>query len=63
MCRFASNALLLALALALAAGCGDRTPEASFVSEAVAAPANGPDYGWRTGISPAAGDGAVAEYY
>ena len=64
MCRFASSPLLLALVLA-AAGCGDSTPrEASFVSQAHAAPpANAPDYGWRTEMSPTAGDAAAPEYY
>ena len=63
MCRFASSALLLALILA-AAGCGDSTPrEASFVPEAVAAPIKAPDYGWKTDMSPTAGDAAAPEYY
>lgn len=64
MCRFASSALLLALILT-AAGCGDSTSrQASFVSQAHAAPlASAPDYGWRTDMSPTAGDAAAPEYY
>ena len=37
--------------------------DASFVSEAMASPANAPDYGWRTNASPnAVAEGAVKEY-
>ena len=62
MFRFVSSAVLLPLILA-AAGCGEGVPDTKFVSEAVAAPVNAPDYGWRTEMSPKAGDGAVTEYY
>lgn len=62
MFRLVSRAVLLVLIVA-AAGCGEGTAPTPFVSEAVAAPATAPDYGWRTNMSPNAGEGAVTEYY
>jgi hypothetical protein len=62
MFRLACSALFLAVVVS-AAGCGEGTPETRFVSEAVAAPAQGPDYGWRTNAEPAGGDATVQEYY
>jgi hypothetical protein len=60
MTRILSLALL-ALTLSACTEDGRETP--SFISEAVAAPINSPDYGWRTLLSPTAvEDGAVKDY-
>ena len=61
MFRFTTSALILAAILS-AAGCGDAVPDTSFVSEAVAAPSQAPDYGWRTPMAPEADSGTVTQY-
>lgn len=61
MLRLTTSVLALAAILS-AAACGDAVPEARFVSEAVAAPAqSGPDYGWKTQAQPTE-DGEVMSY-
>ena len=63
MFRFTASALLASVILS-AAGCGDATPpEATLVSQAVAAPANSaPDKGWQSSVSPTAVEDTVVEY-
>jgi hypothetical protein len=55
---------IAALAAILLSACGEDGRERSFIPEAMAAPAgNGPDYGWRTDMSPnAVQDGTVKDY-
>jgi hypothetical protein len=54
--------LLLVAAALFVTACHEATPDTPFVSEAIAAPAQAPDYGWRTSIDPNARDGAVMDY-
>ena len=61
MFRFASSAVLLAVILA-AAGCDSTPPDATLVSQAVAAPANKQDKGWQSSVSPTAVEDTVKEY-
>ena len=66
MFRFTASALLLALNLA-SPGCGDATPpDATLVSQAIAAPteapANRPEKGWQSSVSPTAVEDTVVEY-
>jgi hypothetical protein len=65
MFRFTASALLLAVIVA-AAGCDSTPPEATLVSQALAAPAstpaNTPDKGWQSSVSPTAVDDTVSEY-
>lgn len=62
MARTICSAILLSM-LACAAGCGPTSSDTPFISEATAAPARpAADYGWRTDMSPTAGDGDVANF-
>lgn len=61
MFRSASSALVISVVLS-AAGCDRTPPEALFVSEVVAAPANAPAKGWQSSVSPTAVDDTVVEY-
>jgi hypothetical protein len=61
MFRFIGIASLAAVFLV---ACSEDGKEASFMSEAVAAPAaKAPDYGWRTDMAPdAVQEGTVKDY-
>ena len=66
MFRFTASALLQALILS-SAGCGDATPpDATFVSQAIAAPVEAPSYvpakGYQSSVSPTAVEDTVVEY-
>lgn len=65
MFRFTASALLLAINLA-SAGCGDATPpDAAFVSQAIAAPADSPSYapkGYQSSVSPTAVEDKMFDY-
>ena len=66
MFRFSASALLLAINLA-SAGCGDATPpDATLVSQAIAAPAEAPANtsrkGYQSSVSPTAVEDKSFEY-
>ena len=57
-----SRTITIALLAFTLVACSEDGREASFVSEAVASPANAPDYGWRVDAPGARENGDVKEY-
>jgi len=59
MFRLTASAILLAV---IVSGCDSTPPDATLVSQAVAAPANTQDKGWQSSVSPTAVEDTVKEY-
>ena len=59
MFRLTASALLLAV---IVSGCDSTPPEATFVSQAIAAPATTQEKGWQSSVSPTAVEDTVQEY-